>query len=42
MRMKLFKRIRKLISKKPFKPGDRVRCPKCGAVLTLYRQGKNA
>ncbi len=42
MIVRFFKRIRKLFSKKPFKPGDRVRCPNCGAIITLYRWGKNA
>lgn len=35
--MKLFKRIRKLVSKKPFKPGDRIRCPHCNMIMTLVK-----
>ena len=42
MKMRLFKRIRKLFSKKPFKPGDKVKCPACGAIMTLFYMKKNA
>lgn len=39
--MKLFKRVRKLVSKKPFKLGDRVECPYCKTIITLIKWGEN-
>lgn len=35
--MKIFNRIKNLWSKKPFKPGDRLSCPSCGAIMILVR-----
>lgn len=35
--MKLFRRIKELVSRKPFKLGDRVKCPHCGIVITMVR-----
>lgn len=35
------KRIKQLWSKKPFIPGDKIRCPCCGAVFTLVKVVKS-
>jgi len=37
--MNWLKKVRKLVSKKPFKIGDRVKCPHCGTIITLIKWG---
>ena len=33
----MFRRIKEMYSRKPFKPGDKVRCPNCNAVIRLVK-----